>query len=203
MTDLTERWRVITEQSKEAFSSAKNMVDKWGTCTFSHDTEEGVDHRYELVLDLVQSALNLYHEISFLRGYIVGQLSAEPKGAKEEVPDENGSVIQSITPGTAPCGEIGKSLGMLAKDVSRLARKLGISPAGRVEWELSNGILASANTYTLAQWHRMRNYVVHKTGRPVVSFSIPSRLCPGAGTRNLRRMNRPAPIPNVKKKGQT
>jgi hypothetical protein len=88
------------------------------------------------------------------------------KEAEEEVErtNENGDTILYITPGTAPCSEIGDALhadgrgslgGQKAFAVARLARSYSIQPAGTVVWSLAAGETSEAKTYDLRGWREL------------------------------------------------
>jgi hypothetical protein len=86
--------------------------------------------------------------------------------------------IQFITPGTAPCGEIGECLGGLTPQIVwRIAHGAGIKPDGRVIWKLASGEEVTARSFDIDGWRRIRDAAIRSGKIPSgVSYHAPERL---------------------------
>ena len=106
----------------------------------------------------ITAATSLWHHLC-----LEFPLSPEEPQETEEEPNENGDTILYITPGTAPCSEIGRELngryphtdGLSARMVARLAKDNNIKSAGVVVWSLAKGETSEAKTYDLHGWQEI------------------------------------------------
>jgi hypothetical protein len=169
ITDMNIHWARLTSMMESLCAQASSTFrGSWEMSAPS--TSEVVEHFESAVLDVRDTANSLIHELIYLRGYLDAQ---ERRHSPEEEPNENGDVIIHITPKTAPCSEIAKSLGVSTAKVVGAARRLGLQPAGRVEWQLSNGQFASAAAYSLLQWKQIRDGL---ECRSRINATAPARL---------------------------
>lgn len=99
--------------------------------------------------------------------------------------NDRGDSVAEITPGTAPCSEMGKALstswapaGWSARKVAAVFKKLGVKPAGQVVWKLRSGELSTANSYDFAAWRVLLDHFKKTQGFVLKqdAFTPPQRL---------------------------
>jgi len=132
-------------------------------------TQDEVENHIELLLDVRDIVNQLHDELMFLKGHIDGMtIQLIPA----EKPNARGDTVLEITPGTAPTCEIADSLGVSIAQINGARKRLGIKPAGWVQWRLANGIEPEpSGTYNCAQWRQFRDDL-----HPSATVSPPDRL---------------------------
>ena len=170
IADVPALWGRILKMKNEMMAHADLQLLSWHSSMPTSLAE--LETYFEALVTLRDDTNTLINEIQFLRGYQDGEGSTKLVAHNEE-PNENGDVIIHITPKTAPCSEVAESFGVSTAKIVATARRLGLKPAGRVEWQLANGQFASAGTYSLLQWKQLRD---GPGSRLRVNATAPARL---------------------------
>jgi hypothetical protein len=114
--------------------------------------------------------MGLSRAITYLMGRAEGKWLEAPAPGIWSDTDELGNTIHRITPGCAPCSEIGRSFaterrpeGLRAQLISGMAKDLGIRPAGEVRWLLArSGLYSDAPAFDRQQWEKLRELAIHR-----------------------------------------